>query len=326
MLNNEIFKKVVIYLLFIILGCVFTIVFFKMSEYYEYQEKIKLENKVIEQQKKEKIKQENFKKQRENIISEIITNTPIKAKSFLVKNLDTKEIIFEKNSQRMFGLASLTKIATAIVALESENENIKIQPHFLKILGESGLVSGEVFKKKDLTELMFMESVNDGSTALAYSGTINRNNHENFLKKMNKLAVRLNMNSTIFFSDSGLDITSSVNGSYGSAQDVSKLIYFIYKNHPTFVKNTTVPRKVICSNIFCHDVENTNPLVEITPNIIFSKTGWTREAQGNLALIYEFNNEIFSIIILHSTKGGRFEDAKNLIKAIELYHKKMDSI
>jgi D-alanyl-D-alanine carboxypeptidase len=73
------------------------------------------------------------------------------------------------------------------------------------------------------------------------------------------------------------------------------------------------------SNGFYHKIENTNTIVGELPNILASKTGFTDLAGGNLAVIIDPSlNRPILIVVLGSTKEGRFQDVSNLAqKTIE---------
>jgi len=265
--------KIFIYSSFILLGVFISIISYTLVNYYDSQnilKKAELENKkAIAKSKALKEKQEIEKM----LIDQYFGNLKLQAKNVFVKNLNNSEIIFSKNSEEKAGLASLTKIATLAVALNNSPENIVIKNPFLLADGDNGLVAGENFETKELLKFMFMVSSNDAANAISYGGELNESKHQNFLKKMNKLADKLGMKSTIFLSDSGLDIDKYINGSYGSAEDISKLSEYVYKQYPDFIKEVTVPNKKICSKTICHDIQNTDPLLIEDSNIVFSKTG-----------------------------------------------------
>lgn len=322
-MNNktELIKKIVTYALFVILGVFIALISLNLIKYAEIENKqniIAKENEI----KKNIIAKENLEKKKDEYLKkEILSNLNVQAKAFQVKTLGTDKILFQKNEEKILGIASLTKMATSIVSLnEYENDTeIEIKKSFLFTANNHELISREIFNSKDLTEFMFIVSSNIASLALSYGGTLVEENHKIFLEKMNDLAEKIGMKSTIFFSDSGLDVNSNVSGSYSTAKDISKLIKYLYEQYPDFAVNTAVSEKNICSNIMCHEIKNTNPLLNTVPGIKLSKTGWTKKAQGNLALIYEFGGQEYSIVILNSTKEGRFADAEQLIFGIQNY-------
>src|SRR3989337_369414 len=61
----------------------------------------------------------------ENFISSGVDKPEVSAKSALVLDLDSKKVLYEKNSKQKLPMASLTKIMTAVIALENPKKNNK---------------------------------------------------------------------------------------------------------------------------------------------------------------------------------------------------------
>gem|GEM_PF-6638315 len=265
-------KTIITYILFILLGISISSGFFIIKNN-------KNNKKEVDLLAKELIEKELIEKKikfNKSIKTEITNKLNLKAESFFVADIDSEEIIFQKNPDKKLGIASLTKIATTAIALKNNTNNKKLQikREFITYTSSyNNLIPNEIFDFNKALELMFITSSNDIALSVAYNNENRIENYNYFLEKMNKLADDLNMKSTIFFSPTGLDEKSNINGSYSSSSDIFKLVKFFYKNYPVFIQNVTVPKKEICSNIFCHKLENTNPLISTTPNIIFSKTG-----------------------------------------------------
>ncbi|HIP33712.1 MAG TPA: hypothetical protein EYG89_03060 [Bacteroidia bacterium] len=134
---------------------------------------------------------------------------------------------------------------------------------------------------------------------------------------MNIFAKNNSMNSTLFFSENGLNITSHIMGAYSTAKDISKVTEYFYINYNSLAMETVKLNDNICSNKKCHYVENTNIILGDYPEIKFSKTGYTKLAGGSLAVIVEIKNKKYTVIILNSTKNGRFDDLKKIISGLK---------
>jgi D-alanyl-D-alanine carboxypeptidase len=130
-------------------------------------------------------------------------------------------------------------------------------------------------------------------------------NYEEFIKNMNYTARRNDLNMS-FINPSGLDINDETEASnYGSAIAVAKLINLVYEKNSNILSHTTKDKY--------DGIENTNSNVDSIPFLIGSKTGFTDVAGGNLATIYEVGSELrFAIVVLGSTKEGRFIDTQTL--------------
>ncbi len=234
----------------------------------------------------------------------------IEAKSFSVFNLDKNEEIYSKNGDLILPLASLVKTMTALVALkEIPNEKeIMISLKAVRQEGDYGFLIGEKFNLIDLIKFTLIGSVNDSAYALS-------ENIENYLEKMNLRAKHYGMLNSIFLNSTGLDINENEAGGYGTASDVNNLIFYGYLKYPEIFKETIYPEIKIISNLGkIYNIKNTNSVVEKIPNILFSKTGYTAKAGGNLSIIFlNKNNQKIAITLLGSTKEGRFSDMEKLI-------------
>jgi D-alanyl-D-alanine carboxypeptidase len=134
---------------------------------------------------------------------------------------------------------------------------------------------------------------------------------------MNLFVKEEGINNTIFFSENGLDINNHIQGSYSTSEDIAKIITYFCAEFPQRAVETTKVTKSICSNKKCHLAENTNILLEKYPEIIFSKTGYTKKSGGALAVVLNINGEKYTVVILGSTKQGRFEDLEKIIKFLK---------
>ena len=95
----------------------------------------------------------------------------VSARSAILIEADTGEVIFEKNSHERLPMASTTKIMTALVALENEDcdKKISVSPKACGIEGSSiYLTAGEKLTLEDLLYALMLESANDAAAAIAY--------------------------------------------------------------------------------------------------------------------------------------------------------------
>lgn len=272
----------------------------------------------------------NIKKQ--DIIQEkklFINDIKIEAKSALVKDLNTGEVIFSKNANEILPLASLTKVLTALTAETLSSSNLyKISYDDLKQDGDNLLSVGEVFKKNDLLNFMLISSSNDAATSLASNQFLDENLSINsinkFVDQMNDIAKEIGMSNSHFLNPTGLDKNNNVAGAHGTATDVATLFEYTLKNYPHILENTKKSNlKIISENGIVHKVSNTNQEVGNLPNVLASKTGFTDLAGGNLAVIIDpaLNRPII-IVVLGSTGSGRFSDVKLLSDKVIEYLKK----
>ena len=242
----------------------------------------------------------------------------IEAKSAIVKDLNTGEILFAKNVDLSLPLASITKVLTVLTVDKLlEKNTIRISVSDLLTEGDSNLLAGENFNTQDLIDLTLSVSSNDGATALASNAISSLhlgNRKVDFVDEMNKLAQEIGMHRSRFYNETGLDENKKRAGAYGSANDIAKLFeYGITTNRELFEGTAKSNLTIISKEGFIHNASNTNEIVDELPNLIAGKTGFTDIAGGNLAVVIDPSlNTPVAIIVLGSSADGRFTDVKKL--------------
>jgi D-alanyl-D-alanine carboxypeptidase len=261
----------------------------------------------------------------------------LQAKATIVYDINEDRVLYASNEKKKLPLASLTKLMTALLALESldPKSNIAISPRALETEGDSGLFANETWKVADLVGFTMVTSSNDGADALAtvvgslwestprtvFSSTSDSEYKkvDSFVKKMNDRAKDIGLENTLYMNATGLDVPSG--GGLGTADDVSKLLTYIWKNNPEAIRYTNeYQRNFISEDGLAHFAENTNENVYKIPGLLGGKTGYTDLAGGNLAVIYDAGlNHPIVVVVLGSTREGRFSDVKTLVDATYEY-------
>jgi len=254
----------------------------------------------------------------------------LSAKSAIVWDVKGGRIVYEKESDMVLPLASLTKVMMAITAadLVPKSTVIVIRKEFLEEEGDSGLFVDESWTLKDLLDFSLMTSSNDGSRAVASvigavkSGTANYTiGRQEFVREMNEKAEKIGLSQTYFSNENGLDTDEPLGGAYGTVRDVAYLFEYALRNYPEVMESTTrSERNMVSLNNIVHRIYNTNWNVYTIPAVIASKTGYTSLAGGNLAIAFdpELGRPII-ISVLGSTRDGRFTDIATLIEATREY-------
>lgn len=248
--------------------------------------------------------------------------TALEAKSAIVWDVRNREVLFSKNADEPLPLASITKLMTVLVASEllGPNEIVPVSLEALRTEGDSGLIDGEKFIVQDLTDLILITSSNDGAAALSASaGAIVEKNYdpeEVFVHAMNLRAQELGLTHTQFFNSTGLDLSESEAGAYGTARDMAHLMAYIITEAQDAVALTKADLvKIWNTDGLYHIAQNTNEIVNDIDGLIASKTGYTELAGGNLVVAFNVGlNRPIIVAVLGSTYSGRFEDATNLIE------------
>lgn len=246
-------------------------------------------------------------------------DVPITAKSAFVWDVASQKALFNKNADNRLALASVTKLMTALVAYEllDTNEKINISTDAILEDGDSGLSGGEVFSFQNLTDFTLIASSNDGAQALAVAAgnSISEDSGADiFVEAMNIRAEEIGLSQTHFNNATGLDISPTVAGGYGSARDMAFLMEYIITHHPDLISLTATGETTVANALGeWHFAENTNSAVDEIPGLIASKTGYTDLAGGNLVIAFEAGlNRPIIIAVLGSTRNDRFSDVVTL--------------
>jgi len=247
-------------------------------------------------------------------------NINLEAKSVYVYDLVDKKVLYERHPNIVLPLASLAKIMTALVAIDHLNpeDQIKIDKESLSLIGSAGLKNGEVFTRDALLSVMLIESSNDAAHAIAKEvgkRVGGGDPIDNFRNLMNEKATEIGLTKTVFYDESGLDVSKDQAGAYGSAVEVAKTLTYAYNTHPEIFGVTSYEYTTVESNNnIAHVLENTNKSIDKIPALIFSKTGRTTLAGGNLGIIFYLEEDHpVAVVALGSTIQGRFDDVVSLV-------------
>jgi len=258
-------------------------------------------------------------------VSKVVKPKPVE---ILVDNLEdnTKaalsvdnrgEVLFEKSSQDILPIASLTKLMTALVVFDLdetydftqliEMSNEAVEQEGTSRYGE--LESGDVFSLETLIHIMLIESSNDA--AYAIGEVIGQ---EGFVELMNIYAQDIGLEHTSFINLSGLE-SDDFQMNLSTSRDIVKLAEYILKEYPEIFEITTITSyEVLNSDNSLHHFipQNTNQLLGEFPEIIGGKTGWSPNAGGCLLLILEDSDNYAINVVLGAY--DRFEEMRKLIE------------
>jgi hypothetical protein len=146
----------------------------------------------------------------------------IRADSYLIANLDTGKVLFSKDINEKKPIYSITKLMTALVYLETVNQEsfaFVNNSVFKDETEKSNIKAGSYIKMSDLIYPLLMESSNVSANIIAESRGVDR-----IVEDMNKRAIAFDLNNTNFVDTSG---KSSENVS--TAKDVFKFVKYLSK-------------------------------------------------------------------------------------------------
>ena len=237
----------------------------------------------------------------------------VNARAALVMDGQTGEVLYSKNSNTAFPIASLTKLMTAVVIADARlnmSETITLQQADFSCLGckssSSTLRAGDSMNRAEALLFALMKSENPAASALArtYPG-----GRSAFIAAMNKKAKALGMNSTHYLESTGLNP-----GNVSSARDLGILVntasqYGLIRQFSTTPSyDFNLGYRVLKSN-------NTNALVRNGGwNINISKTGYINEAGRCVAMHTTLNNRPAVVVLLGAdSSAARTNDATRLM-------------
>ena len=221
------------------------------------------------------------------------------ARSGILVEESTGEILYEKNKDDKVAVASLTKMMVQLILLEKiENEEIHWTDIVTASKNASGmggtqiwLATGEKMSVEDLFKGMSIVSANDATVALAeyVSGS-----EEEFVKLMNKKAKELGMKNTTFKNSTGLD----EEGHLSTAYDLSILARELLK-HEEILRFSSLYEDYIRKNTpNKYWLVNTNKLVRFYSGADGLKTGFTDNAKYTMAVTAKRENMRLIAIVL----------------------------
>jgi len=231
----------------------------------------------------------------------------IKASALFMVELKSGRVLLEKNATRRLPPASLTKIMTALIALESAplQEVVKIDRRAVAHHSSYHFQPGEEFLLRDLVTAMLVASANDACEAVAWHIG---GDHKRFVAKMNERADQLGLRDTHFANPCGFDAP----GHYSTATDLATLTEqalespFFSMIVRTLVRDISTvdgARKML--------VHSTNELL-VDPDVNGVKTGYTSKA-GRCVIASMFKNG-HRLLLVGLNVQDRWEQAPRLLR------------
>ncbi len=244
-----------------------------------------------------------------NIIENFIKgNRPpqISAKSAIVYDLTTEKVLYQKNPKERLPIASLTKVMTAIVALQNKKQD---DTYFVKksdLVGEDsmGLTPGESLTLEDLLYGLILHSGNDAAEVLASNY---RGGRLEFISAMNQKAASYGLKDTSFTNPTGLEGDGS---QYSTAYDL-----LVISKHALEYDSLKKVFKTFDYNIGYSPshkaffMENETNLLASYPGVKGIKTGYTPEAGLCLITYLDYHgHKIIGVILGSSNRRVEMKD------------------
>lgn len=235
----------------------------------------------------------------------LIQCSVVHADSYCVLSEDDNTVIEEKNMNEPQSVASISKIMTAIIALEEGNlkETWNIGDEINLADGSSiYLKVGQKVSLQDLLYGLMLRSGNDAAVAIA---THVKGNVDDFVKEMNKKAKQIGMLNTTFHNPSGLDEEDG--GNISTAYDMALLMSYAMKNED-FQKITSSKYYTSAWN---YRWKNKNRLLFEFPFTTGGKTGFTKKAGRTLVTSASHDGVNSVVVTLRSSDDFAFHECKH---------------
>jgi D-alanyl-D-alanine carboxypeptidase (penicillin-binding protein 5/6) len=234
------------------------------------------------------------------------------AKSALVMDMTTGEILFSKNPNEPIAPASLTKILTLYLIYEALDEGRVRTSDVVRVSSSVNQINGSRMRIRPGTEVtlgdlmkgMAIVSANDASVAAAeyIGGDVNE-----FVRRMNVKALELGMTNSRFRNPSGLREDDQVT----TAVDVLNLSCAYINRFPQSLEMHSIPTFQYGRRVR----NNTNHLLDGSPYVDGLKTGHVAGSGYHLVVTARKNGtRIVAVVLGSKSSGARFREARSLIE------------
>jgi len=218
-------------------------------------------------------------------------------------------VLWSRKPDSRRAMASITKIMTAVIALESSSltETVDVTAAALRV-GESTsfLRQGDSLTMNDMLKALLVKSGNDAAQAIAIHVA---GSTDEFVAMMNRKAAELGLTDTHFANAHGLDAP----GHETSARDLGVLARYAMSK-PAFKSIVGMKQVTIGSGSRRETLPNTNVLINNYQGVTGIKTGYTSDAGYCVVGSAERNNiGLYAVVLGTATESARFRDARELL-------------
>ena len=234
----------------------------------------------------------------------------VRAEAAIIYNPETGEVLWENHSHDQRSMASITKVMTAIVFLESNTpltNIVTVQPVDVRAASTTYLRAGYKLPAEDLLNLLLVGSDNAAARALARSSDLG---YDAFIERMNEKAKELGLESTVYFEPSGLRADNM-----SSAYDLARLIAYAAADERigSIMRKATYTTQVGRTTI---NVHSTNQIVRTGDiDVVGGKTGFIGRSGYCLATLLRLpqgGQQVAFVVLGAKTNASRFWETRHL--------------
>lgn len=230
------------------------------------------------------------------------------ASCVVLMDMDSLNVIYGENMHDVRSVASISKIMTAIVAIENAdvNSTVTIGEEITKAYGSGIYIKqGEEITLESLLYGLMLRSGNDAALAIAnYVG----GDIDNFVEMMNEKAVEIGMKNTTFNNPHGLDENG---GNLSTAYDMALLTSYAMQNE-NYRKIVSTKKYTLKTNMNYYSWINKHKLLHSHNYITGGKTGFTDIAKRTLVTTASKDN--INLVVVTLNDGNDFVDHINLFE------------
>ncbi|MEO6508458.1 MAG: serine hydrolase [Patescibacteria group bacterium] len=244
-------------------------------------------------------KKNNYSVHKErSIIPEVYADNGItNVTAYALIDYDSGKVLAESNLSTRLPIASITKIMTAVVALDlaDPDEVITISEHAANMIPTKiGVIAGQKMTLRELLNAALLTSANDATQAIA-DGIDAKYGEPVFIKSMNEKAAFLNLKNTHFTNPQGFDNPEH----YSSVEDLAVLNHYAMQ-YPLIV-DTVKKESEFLPPSTSHkqfDLPNWNGIIGVYPKTIGMKIGNTDNAKFTTVVLSEREGRKILAVVL----------------------------
>jgi D-alanyl-D-alanine carboxypeptidase len=239
-------------------------------------------------------------------------------------DVESGDVLWAQNEIEQRAVASLTKLMTALLLMESGVDlnaeitvPVRLESEFASVRAAGGvsldLIAGEKIRLIDLLYAMLLPSANDAADVIAdfvADGSIS-----DFVVQMNARAQELGCEDTVFSCPHGL----YNEGNYSSARDMARIAAACFANETLASIVSAQSYTIPATNVhIARTVESTNPLLDVSSTYyrVYAcgmKTGYTAEAGRCFVAFARVGKHTFGLVVLGSTQNAVYTESCGLL-------------
>lgn len=243
------------------------------------------------------------------------------ASSYILMDMSTNRVLLSKDKDSKRLIASITKIITSVIAIESGklDDIVEVDDTVLKAYGSGVYIEvGEKIKLRDLLYGLMLRSGNDAAAMIAkyVAGS-----EDNFVNMMNNKAKEIGMKNTMFYNASGLP---TPHGNISTVYDMAILTSYAMKND-VYREIVSTKDYKLTTDKKTYVWHNKNKLLKYD-YITGGKTGYTEESGRTLVSTANIDNMNLAVVTIRDsddwdTHTSLYDYAKNNYFAYKVLNK-----